>query len=568
MRTVLSTIHSKYIHPSLALPYLAAYCSDNCGEVLIREFTLQEPKQNILARLLAEEPDNIAFSVYLWNRAITLELVDALHAVRPDLRIVIGGPEVSFDEATLFQRHPGLTALVRGEGEVPVSNLFRAWLDGQQPEDLTGLIVRRGNKIETGPEPRPLLNLDDIPSPFQQGFIERGRGYVYYETSRGCPYRCAFCLSALENQVRSFSQDRIEQDLLWLIKHDVSQVKLIDRTFNYNPARAREIFAWILKHNRQTRFHFEIGADLIDEETLQLLEKVPAEWFQFEIGVQSVDPETLGRIDRSVNLEKLYETISSLQQRTAIHLHLDLVSGLPGENYDQVLNGIDRLLELKPDHLQLEPVKLIPGSPLREKAQQFQISYDPNPPYTALKTPQIDFRALERLRTISRLLDLTWNAGRLATLFTALKQIGPLSGHLDSLAGFIEQRDLLRHPIKQGDLFTLIWDWLQSAFSTATLPRLRDALGRDFALAERVLPNRVPPFLQTDLTSAEIATVRDMVEQRRKELRDTGVKLQYFATAFSELQTTTGRQTRLFFYLHRSGQGLQVEEHILDKPAQ
>ena len=563
MRTVLSTIHSKYIHPSLALPYLAAFCKDACGEVSIREFTLQEPKPNILARLLAENPDNVGFSVYLWNRVMTLELVDALHAARPDLRIIIGGPEVSFDDEALFVRHPGLTALVSGEGEEPLSNLLRAWSAGRHPDDLTGLILRLDDNVLTGPDPRPLNTLDDIPSPFRQGGIDLNRGYVYYETSRGCPFQCAFCLSARDNRVRSFSMERIEHDLLWLMERGVSQVKLIDRTFNYNRERARTIFSLILKHNRQTRFHFEIAADLLDEETLLLLEKVPEGMFQFEIGVQSTAPQTLDRINRSVDLGKLYGNISALQQRTGVHLHLDLVSGLPGDTYQQVLSGIDRLLELKPDHLQLEPVKLIPGSPLREKANQFRLSHDPNPPYSVLHTPEIDFASLERLRTISRLLDLTWNAGRFATLFSTLRRLAPLSEHLDSLVDFIEQRDLLRHPINQSELFTLVWDWLRGSFPETTLPRLRDSLGRDFALAERVLPNRIPPFLQGEFTNEELESVSRRVDERRSELRGTGVKVQYFATTFSDLPPTPGRQTRIFFYLHRSGQGLEIEEHIL-----
>jgi anaerobic magnesium-protoporphyrin IX monomethyl ester cyclase len=384
----LTTLHSKFIHPSLALPYLAAYAMHGfggqgghvCGELLIREFTVHEPKESVLAQLLAEAPDVVAFSVYLWNRRETLELADALAVARPGLEVVLGGPEVSFDGSELFARHPGVSAIVRGEGELPLHGLLAAWNRGDKPDGVPRLAWRRGDMLVEGPDAPPLESLDAIPSPFALGLVDTSRGFVYLETSRGCPYACAFCMSALDERVRSFSSARIEQDLLWLMQRRVPKIKLVDRTFNYDAKRARRIWSFILEHNQGSHFHFEVGAHLLDEASLQLLETVPAGMFQFEIGVQSTLPATLDAIGRQASLEKLEHNVRRLRARGNIHLHLDLIAGLPGEGYRDFLTSVDRVAGLAPHHLQIEPVKLLPGSPLRLQAAKLGLRFDPHTP--------------------------------------------------------------------------------------------------------------------------------------------------------------------------------------------
>jgi len=420
MRTILSTLHSKFIHNSLALPCLAAYCGDDCGEFLIREFTVHEPRESILSQILVENPDVVAFSVYLWNRREILDLVDALCVARPELSIVLGGPEVSFAGDELFTRHPGITALIRGEGEEPLRALLSAWQQEQQPKVIPRAVLKVGDDLVSGPDSLPLKELDTVPSPFQSGLTDMERGFVYYETSRGCPFHCSFCLSARDNLIRSYSMERIKSDLLLLMQQGVAKVKLVDRTFNFDASRAREIFSFILEHNRSTHFHFEIAGHLLDEATLELLDKVPEEMFQFEIGVQSTLESTLDAIGRKVNLEKLEENIRRLRKSNRIHMHLDLVAGLPGDNYDSFLKSIDRVAALAPHHLQIEPVKLLPGSPLRDQAEELQIRFDPNPPYTILGSPELSYAELQQLQEISRLLDLTYNSGHFSNFMQEL----------------------------------------------------------------------------------------------------------------------------------------------------
>ncbi|MFO7982361.1 MAG: DUF4080 domain-containing protein, partial [Desulfuromonadales bacterium] len=561
MRTLFVTLHSKFIHASLALPCLAAYCVEDCGDIAIREFTVHEPKENVLAALLAEEPDVIAFSVYLWNRRNILDLLDALAVARPKIRLVVGGPEVSYEDADLFRRHPGLTAVIRGEGEGPIKELLGAWRQGEEPADLTRIILRRGHDILEGPDGPPLPELDAIPSPFAMGLADTSRGFVYYETSRGCPYRCAFCMSALDQTVRSYSMDRIRSDLRLLMNSEVRKVKLVDRTFNYNPRRARDIFAWILEHNRSTHFHFEIGAHLIDEETIDLLSKVPPDMFQFEIGVQSTLQDTLSHIDREVDMEKLAANVRRLRERTDIHLHLDLVAGLPGEGYNDFLASIDRVASLEPHHLQLEPVKLLPGSPMRNDAALLGIRFDPNPPYTVLGTPQMSFADLEQLRTISRILDLTFNSGRFGGFLKEIQhRVGRFAGALERLSRFFQSHDLLRHPLSQRGIFEAVDRFITAEIDNEDAPLLRERLARDYALTERVSPHNPPDFFNTELSPEESLNVRDTVRQITRYNKGRDIKVQHFAAVFESLPEFPARTVLVFIYLTKTGEGIHVEE--------
>lgn len=560
MLTILTTLHSKYIHASLALPCLAAACNSDCGEVRICEFTVHEPKEQILAALLAPQPDVIAFSVYLWNRAATLELIDALAVVRPQLRIVVGGPELSFENVELLHRHPGITALIRGEGEIPFPALLATWkgtvpAGGQSPLPPPRTLLRCGSELIEGPFVAPPDDLDLLPSPFAAGRVDLRRGLVYYESSRGCPYSCAFCMSALDPKVRSFSLARIEADLKILLDAEVPQIKFVDRTFNYDGARSRAIWAFILRHNRKSHFHFEIGAHLLDEESLALLATVPANTFQFEIGVQSTLPATLAAISRNADLGKLERNVRRLRSETQIHLHLDLIFGLPGEGYDDFLASLDRVAQLHPHHLQIEPVKLLPGAPLRRDAGELGIVFDPHPPYSVLATPLLDFNSLEKLRGISRLLDLLVNSHKFSGTIAGLKErSGSLSAGLAALEAFWREHDYFRHPVGLREISLRLAGYLRE-----TAPASLDALARDLLGSERIAAGQAPWFVNTALSDEEAKAVRERVRQATDAIRGQGIKLQHTAAVFNE----GGRIVRLFLYYTAPGQGLEVREEVV-----
>ena len=564
MRTLLCTLHSKFIHNSLALPCLAAYCGSACGELLIREFTVHEPREAILARLLDEDPDIIAFSVYLWNRRESLDLVDALAVALPGLRIILGGPEVSFEGRALFERHQGLTALIRGEGEEPLRALLQAWQEGTEPGLVPRTLVRTDAGLACGADSPPLAELDLIPSPFKMGLVDLKRGFVYYETSRGCPFRCSFCLSARDSLMRSYSMERIHSDLLLLMQDKVAKVKLVDRTFNYDARRAREIFSFILEHNQATHFHFEIAAHLLDQATLDLLDRVPVKTFQFEIGVQSTLESTLAAIDRQVNLARLEENVRRLRKSRRIQLHLDLVAGLPGDCYTGFLASIDRVIALEPDHLQIEPVKLLPGSPLHDRAAALQIRHDPNPPYTILASSDLSFAELQHLQEIGRLIDLTYNSGILRTFLRELSAAeGSFARGLEWLAGEWRRRDLFRFPLNRQAIFEQLFDVIQERNQGPAYLRLVERLAYDYACCERVISQRMPAFFVTGLEPAEQQWVKQTVQEKTDGIRGKGFKLQYFATIFTTLPEPAQRTVYLFCYLTAAGQKMRVEEYHL-----
>ncbi|MDT8420284.1 MAG: DUF4080 domain-containing protein [Desulfuromonadales bacterium] len=561
MRTLLTTLHSKFIHPSLALPCLAAYCGEDCGEILIHEFTVHEPKENVLARIMACQPDVVAFSVYIWNRRETFELVDALAIVRPEIRLVLGGPEMSFEGSDLFNTLPA-AALICGEGEIPLRKILYAWNRGETLQAAQGIRFAGSQQQEN--TTCLLDNLDDIPSPFSAGLVDMKRGFVYYETSRGCPYRCSFCMSSLDDKVRSFSMARIKADLKLLMDSQVRQIKLVDRTFNYKAARSREIFRFILEHNISSRFHFEIGAHLLDELTLDLLENVPAGMFQFEIGVQSTVPETLQNIERSVSMERLAENVKRLRKRGNIHLHLDLIAGLPGESCLQICKSLDWTAELNPHHLQLELVKLLPGAPLRNRADELKIRFDPNPPYSVLQTSLLSFEELERLRGIGRLVDLLWNSEKFKFLLQALRQeAGSFSRVFEPLQNFWTARGYFDQPLSLRNVFSGLYRYLQEAFEGKQKDILNESLARDFAHSERIVPNSAPGYFNTDLTDSEQDAVRERVRDEVNKMRGVGGKLQHFAAVFECVPGTDGRAVLLFLYLTKSGEPMQVKEVIM-----
>ncbi|MCA1797291.1 MAG: DUF4080 domain-containing protein [Geobacteraceae bacterium] len=573
MKTILTTLHSKFIHPSLALPCLAAYCRDECGEIQIRELTVHEPRENILAALLEELPDVIAFSVYIWNRCEILALVDAIHVAAPSIRIVLGGPEISYPEPDLWEEHPGISAIIHAEGERPLRTLLHAWNASEPVPESRGLSLRCAAGIRSNPEALLLENLDELPSPYAMKLIECKRGFVYYETSRGCPYSCAFCMSALDTRVRSFSMQRIKEDLLLLMEQKVPKIKLVDRTFNYNPHRAREIFTFILEHNRCSHFHFEIGAHLLDAATLKLLEQVPADVFQFEIGVQSTMEETLAALQRNAPLKTLLANVKHLLCHTRIHVHLDLIAGLPGDDFHRVLHGIDQLMHLRPHHLQIEALKLLPGAPLRRDAATLGLRYDPNPPYTVMSSDKLDFFTLERIRGMSRILDLTWNCERATNFILELgKQRGSVATALAELEAYWKQRGLLRFPLGQREIFEHLADAATHILpcNSATVELLHQILVRDIALREAVTVGKTPSFYTGELNNKEKQVVKEQVKKKLDQIKGKGIKLQHFAARLPALHHMQGKREdgatqdiHLFFYFSTSGQRLQVEEHLI-----
>lgn len=410
MDIMLTTLNSKFIHSNLAIRYLSKYIED-INDVNIREFTINQNIDFITSEIFKANPDYVGFSVYIWNLNETLEICKILKMINPDLKIILGGPEVSFDTESVMEDYSFIDFIIFGEGEETfrefISNIKK---DNFGFEDIQGLVFRKNNKIIKN-SPRPLMrDLNRIPSPYDNIGKEFENKIVYYESSRGCPFNCEFCLSATLKGVRFFDIERVKKDLNNLIEGKVRQVKFVDRTFNANKRYAMEIMNFIMdKDPKNINFHFEVTAHLLDGEMLNFLEKPKEGLFQFEIGVQSTNPKTIDAVNRITDFEKLSEVSRRIKSYKNIHQHLDLIAGLPYENYDSFNNSFNDVYELKPEKIQLGFLKLLKGSGLREDEELYQYKYLNKPPYEILENKYIDYKDIIRLKDIENLVDNYYN---------------------------------------------------------------------------------------------------------------------------------------------------------------
>ena len=561
MKILLATLHAKYSHASLALPCLAVYCRDlPDADITIREWTVNEPREHILRLVMAEQADLVAFSCYIWNIEQTLRIVSDIRKISPQTRIVLGGPEVSFGIFDLMHDNPAVDFVIKGEGEVIFRHLIltligeHASLLHESLAEIDNLFFRDGGDCASGPLSRKNLELDTLPSPFTAGMVDFSKPLVYYETSRGCPFSCAFCLSSVEGAVRSFGLERIKSDLLFLMESDVAQIKLVDRTFNYDAGRADMIWEFILEHNRNSHFHFEISADLLTDKNLEILARVPAHTFRFEIGVQSSSATTLEQVGRTADLSRIFTTIERLKSGTHIELHLDLVAGLPGEDYTGFLNSLQSIAELNPDMIQIEPLKVLKGAPMRTIAAREGYAFSESPPYTILSNPWLSYDDICRIETVGRLLDLFNKHGGFTATFRALQEQKPFSAILDSMARRAGNENLSGMSCRR--VFEL---FARLAEPLANVAMLQDALFYDYCRVEMPLMGKLPSFAVDQQSNCSWPTLRDLVENFDLPPNSRVKSFRYeFKYDYRLEQESGGPAVITFIYVSGAGRGLQV----------
>lgn len=405
-------VNAKYIQTNLAIRYLKAYCKTQYQSIDFKEFSINDNLDNILKDVYSQHIDIYAFSCYIWNIDMVLKLCSSLKKLNPDAAIILGGPEVSFDAEELMAKHEYIDFIIRGEGELTLLELLQL-LKGENKfaADILGLTYRAENQIIATPD-RPLLNnLDVIPFPYED-LAQLNNKIIYYETSRGCPFSCQYCLSSTLHGVRYFSMERIKHELKMFIELGIKQIKLVDRTFNCNKKHSLDIIQYIMSLDSKTNFHFEIGADLLDPEIIGILAKAPKDMFQFEIGVQSTNQTALNEISRAMDIDKVKKNVLALQQARNSHLHLDLIAGLPFEDFNSFGASFDEVHGLLPDMLQLGFLKLLKGSGIRKRAKEYGIEFNSFNPYEVLKTNWISYEELTALKEIEHILELYYNSGR------------------------------------------------------------------------------------------------------------------------------------------------------------
>lgn len=412
MKILLAACNAKYIHSNLAVYNLRAYAGEYREHIILKEYTINQQKDEILRDIYLEKPDIICFSCYIWNVSFVKEIAEDLKKILPDSVFWAGGPEVSFDAEDFLKKNPGFFGVMVGEGEETFRELCRFYVDNKgNLEEIPGIAFYSGGKIRHNGW-REIMDLSKVPFAYENMEDFRNK-IVYYESSRGCPFSCSYCLSSVDKKLRFRNLDLVKKELQFFIDRKVPQVKFVDRTFNCKHSHAMEIWKYILEHdNGITNFHFEISADLLKEEELSLMEKMRPGLIQLEIGVQSTNSETIKAIRRTMDFERLSEIVNKVRSFGNIHQHLDLIAGLPYENYDSFRNSFNQVYALKPEQLQLGFLKVLKGSLMKEMAKEYGILHKEREPYEVLSTKWLSYGEILKLKTVESMVEVYYNSGQ------------------------------------------------------------------------------------------------------------------------------------------------------------
>lgn len=409
MKILLVAINAKYIHSNLAVYSLRAYAKRFAEHIDIAEYTINHRTEQVLQAIYEQAPDVLAFSCYIWNLDFIERLLPDLSKILPEVPIYVGGPEVSYETEAFLKDHPQVTGVLMGEGEQTFYSLCEALLEGTEADmgRIPGLLLR-----EHGVRPEQVLDMDTLPFLYEN-FADFSNRIVYYESSRGCPFACSYCLSSIEKRVRFRSLSLVYRELDFFLEKKVPQVKFVDRTFNCDRKRALAIWQYIKEHdNGVTNFHFEISADLLGEEEIGLLAQLRPGQIQLEIGVQTTNPETLKEIRRKTDLKKLSENVEKIRRMRNIHMHLDLIAGLPFEDLESFRNSFNQVYAMEPDHLQLGFLKVLKGSHMYEKAEEYGLIYGEKPAYEVLGTKWLSYDDILLLKGIEEMVEVYYNSGQ------------------------------------------------------------------------------------------------------------------------------------------------------------
>lgn len=436
MNIVLTAINAKYIHSNLAVYSLRAYAAAYKNEISIAEYTINQQMDDVLMDLYKKKPDVLCFSCYIWNISYVEDLIREIKKLFPNLPIWVGGPEVSYDAKDVLERLPELTGVMMGEGEATFLELMEYYYQEKQSlSGIQGITYRNENGEIVQNKWRKTIDLSTVP--FVYNDIEDFKNkIIYYESSRGCPFSCSYCLSSVDKCLRFRDLDLVKKELQFFIDEEVPQVKFVDRTFNCNHKHAMEIWKYLMEHDKGiTNFHFEVAADLLNEEEIQLIEQMRPGLIQLEIGVQSTNEKTIGEIRRTMRFSEVARIVKRINQKQNIHQHLDLIAGLPYENMESFQKSFDDVYRLRPEQLQLGFLKVLKGSYMEEQKEQYGLVYKSKPPYEVLYTNWLSYEDVLQLKMVEDMVEVYYNSGqfvytlrrletRFASAFDLYKSLG------------------------------------------------------------------------------------------------------------------------------------------------
>lgn len=426
MKILLVACNAKYIHSNLAVYDLQAYASDYADHIVLKEYTINQQKDDIMRDIYLEHPDVVCVSCYIWNLSFVKELMADLIKILPGADFWAGGPEVSYDAEKFLTENSEFKGVMVGEGEETFKELAGYYVEKnpQDLKDMTGICYRDGDQIIHNGW-RQIMDLSSIPFIYKD-LSEFKNRIIYYESSRGCPFSCSYCLSSIDKKLRFRDTETVKKELQFFIDNKVPQVKFVDRTFNCKHDHAMAIWKYINEHdNGVTNFHFEISADLLREEELQEMSTMRPGLIQLEIGVQSTNPDTIKAIHRTMDFEKLKGIVDRIHSFGNIHQHLDLIAGLPYEDYDSFRHSFNDVYALKPQQLQLGFLKVLKGSHMMEMCREYGIVYKTQEPYEVLSTKWLDYDHVLKLKTVENMVEVYYNSGQFQNTLEYLEKFLP-----------------------------------------------------------------------------------------------------------------------------------------------
>lgn len=496
MKTLLAAVNSQYIHSCLAVWRLKSVCGNNCGEIFVREWNINQQREHVFSEIYALKPDVIGFSCYIWNIRYILTLAQELKQILPDTKIILGGPEVSFDSRKLMEDYPFINAVIMGEGEQSLPRLLEAFCHNETPDNIPGIVLRCKNEITVYEEYQFIQDFSCLPSPYTPEMLEQTKGkIIYYESTRGCPFRCAYCLSQIGKGVREIPLEQVYRDIEMFRQAGIPLLKFVDRTFNCNTTRATELWRYIKDLDCDMCFHFEIGGDLLDKRQLSILKDMPAGRVQLEIGVQTTNPQVLSNVCRKTDWGKLKANAGRLLSYENIHIHLDLIAGLPGENYQSFRNSFNEVYTLHPHALQLGFLKLIKGSRLREEAGKNNCLYRSEPPYEVLQTKEIDAGEFLRLKDIEEVLERFYNSGRFTRSLMYLESFFPSPfDFYEAFGKYHTEKQLLHRPMAAATQYETLYNFVLPYLDEKQKKHFRTLLKFDYYVSG--LTGKTPAFFR------------------------------------------------------------------------
>lgn len=424
MKVVLVAINAKYIHSNLAIKYLKSFTQDLEYDCSIREFSINDIEYKVLEEIINEKPDIVGFSCYIWNVSLITRLSKLIKLIDNRIEIIYGGPEVSY-EADVFLMNNDGDYIIEGEGEETFREFIVNKLEDKEIGGIKGLYYKKNedlnNKIIVYGGPREPMNLNNVIFPYNDDEPFENK-IIYYEASRGCPFKCKYCLSSAQQGVRFLDVDRVKRELQFFIDKKVRLVKFVDRTFNCNSKFAKSIWSFLINADTETTFHFEISADILRMDEIELLKSAPKGRIQFEVGVQTTNNKVLNNINRNVKFEDISLKVMAVRSYGNVKQHLDLIAGLPGENFESFKKSFNDVYSLRPEEIQLGFLKLLKGSPMRTEAEKWEIIYSPYAPYEVLKTKDISYDELVILKRIEEMVDKYYNSGKFNTIIKYFEQ--------------------------------------------------------------------------------------------------------------------------------------------------